>query len=509
MHTLPELLRWRARRHPELIALQDATTATSYGELDRRTTALANGLIGRLGVKPGDRVAILDKNSAAYLELMLALGKAGAVAAPVNWRLAPREVRTVVEDAKATLCVVGEEFTASADGITTRVAGFDELPRDDSAPDPRRDVDPAEVVWQLYTSGTTGVPKGAMLTHENLYAGFPGILLEAPEMSEGSRTLVAMPLYHIGGCGWAGAALYAGTTLVIEREVVPDRLLRTIIDQHITSAFLVPAVLLFLTQLPAVGSADFSRFRRIFYGASPITPELLTRCIELFDATRFAQVYGLTETTGAIATLRHEEHEGERLLSCGRSNLGTDVKVVDPDGHDLPAGEVGELLIRGRQVMRGYHGRPGDTAEAIRDGWFHSGDAAALDAGGYIYIRDRIKDMIVTGGENVYPIEVESVIAEHPAVADVAVIGVPDHRWGETVKAVIVLRPGMAVTPEAVIDFTRERLAGFKRPTSVDFVDAIPRNPTGKILKRELREPYWHGQQRRVAGSGLEQTTPP
>jgi long-chain acyl-CoA synthetase len=503
MHTLPELLRWRARRHPDLVALQDQGGSITYAELDRRTTELANGLI-RMGVQPGDRVALLDKNSSAYLELMLALGKAGAVAAPVNWRLAPPEVRAVVHDAGAVLCVAGEEFAAQAGGMTTRVAGFDELPREPNGPDPRRDVDPSEVAWQLSTSGTTGVPKGAMLTHDNLFAGYPGILLEAPEMQEGTRTLVAMPMYHIGGCGWAGAAMYAGTTLVIEREVIPDRLLRTLVDERITAAFLVPAVLLFLSQLPAAATADFGSLQRIFYGASPITPELLTRCVELFANTSFTQVYGLTETTGAIATLRHEDHEGERLLSCGRANLGTDVRVVDAEGREVATGEVGELLIRGKQVMRGYHNRPGETAEAIQNGWFHSGDAATLDAGGYIYIRDRIKDMVVTGGENVYPIEVESVIAEHPAVADVAVIGVPDHRWGETVKAVVVRRPGTTATEQEIIDFTRPRLAGFKRPTSVDFVDTIPRNPTGKILKRELRERYWHGQQRRVAGSGVE-----
>jgi long-chain acyl-CoA synthetase len=501
MHTVPELLRWRARRHPELDALRDDTTAITYGDLDRRTTALANGLVS-MGVEPGDRVAILDKNSAAYLELMFALGKAGAVAAPVNWRLAPPEVRAVVEDAGAVLCVAGEEFAANAAGASARVVGFAQLPRVDG-PDPRRDVDSADVAWQLSTSGTTGVPKGAMLTHDNLVAGMPGILLEAPEMVEGSRALVAMPLYHIGGCGWALAAMYAGTTLVVVREIVPDRLLRTIVDERIASAFLVPAVLLFLSQLPDVDSADFSALRRILYGASPITPELLTRCLDLFKC-RFTQVYGLTETTGAISSLRHDEHVGERLLSCGRPNFGVDVRVVDASDRDVPLGEVGELLIRGKQVMHGYHGRPGDTAEVMRGGWFHSGDAAALDADGFIYIRDRVKDMIVTGGENVFPIEVESVLAEHPAVADVAVIGVPDHRWGETVKAVVVRRPGAELTADDLIEFTRGRLAGFKRPTSVDFVDSIPRNPTGKVLKRELREPYWQGQQRRVAGSGVE-----
>jgi long-chain acyl-CoA synthetase len=500
MHTIPELLRWRARRHPDLVALREPGTAVTWQELDTHTTELANGLIAG-GVAPGDRVAILDKNSVAYMELMLAVAKCGAVSAPVNWRLAPPEVRTVVDESKAVLCVTSEEFTAAAEGVKATVMRFQDLPRV-AGDDPQRDTDPGAVVWQLYTSGTTGIPKGAMLTHDNLYAGMPGILLECPEMREGTPALVAMPLYHIGGCGWAAAAMYAGATLVIVREIVPQQLLQTIVDERVSTSFLVPAVLLFLSQLPGIEQADFSNLRRILYGASPITPELLTRCIDLFGC-EFTQVYGLTETTGAISTLRHEEHSGERLLSCGRANLGVRVRVVDAMGNDLPPGEVGELLIGGEQVMRGYHNRPADTAEAIRDGWFHSGDAAAIDAGGYIYIRDRIKDMIVTGGENVYPIDVESVIAAHPAVADVAVIGVPDHRWGETVKAVVVLRPGAAATELDIIEFCKPRLAGFKRPTSVDFVQAIPRNPTGKILKRELREPYWQGQERRVAGSGV------
>ncbi len=500
MQTLPELLRWRAQRHPGLVAMTEPGRSVTWGELDAQTNGLANGLRS-LGVQPGDRVAILDKNSVAYLELMLAVAKLGAISAPVNWRLAPREVRTVVDDSQAVLCVCGDDFLDAADGVGARVVRFADLPRL-GGEDPCGDSDPEAVVWQLYTSGTTGIPKGAMLSHRNLYAGWPSILLECPEMREGSRALVAMPLYHIGGCGWAGAALYAGATLVVVREIVPQQLLQTIIDEKVGCGFLVPAVLLFLSQLPGIESADFSHLRRILYGASPITPELLTRCIELFRC-EFTQVYGLTETTGAISALQHQDHHGELLLSCGRPMLGTRVRVVDADGADVRTGEVGELLIGGEQVMAGYHNRPDDTAAAIRDGWFHSGDAAALDAEGYIYIRDRIKDMVVSGGENVYPIEVESVLAEHPAVADVAVIGVPDHRWGETVKAIVVLRPGATAGEREIIEFCTPRLAGFKRPTSVDFVEAIPRNPTGKILKRELREPYWQGQQRRVAGSGV------
>jgi len=498
MRTVAEILRWRAARHPRLDAIREDGRSVTWAQLDASTTELANGLVS-LGVQRGDRVAILDKNSGAYIELLLALAKCGAVAAPVNWRLVPREVAQIVTDAGARLVVCGDEFSGVADSLGARIMSFAELPRI-AGPDPSGDS-PEDVLWQLYTSGTTGIPKGAMLSHANLFAALPGIAIEAPEMREGSRALVAMPLYHIGGCGWATAAMWAGATLVVVREIVPDALLRTIATEGVEVAFLVPAVLLFLTQVPGVESADFSRLQRMVYGASPITPELLSRCIELFGC-RFVQLYGLTETTGAITALRHEDHAGERLLSCGRPGLGVDIRIADPEGGELGVGETGELVVRTDQNMLGYWGREEETAAVLRDGWFSTGDAAAIDAEGFVYLRDRVKDMIVSGGENVYPVEVEAVLAEHAEVADVAVIGVPDHRWGEAVKAIVVRRAGSQVSAEELIDFCRERLAGFKRPASVDFVETIPRNPTGKVLKRELREPYWTGQERRVRGSG-------
>src|SRR5438309_752949 len=317
-------------------ACTGSTPTVTGDELERLRGELAEGW----SVAGGDRVAILDKNSGAYMELVFALAKLGAVAAPVNWRLQPHEAAQIVGDSSASLLVCGEDFRGAADACGARVIGFDEMPRQDG-PDPGQDL-PADVVWQLYTSGTTGVQKGAMLTHDNLFSCMSGITIEAPEMRQGGRSLVAMPLYHIGGCGWALACMWAGTTLVLEREVIPQKLLATIVEQGIETAFLVPAVLLFLTQVPGVEQADFSSLGRIFYGASPITPELLSRCIELFGC-RFTQVYGLTETTGAVTTLPHEEHIGERLLSCGRANLGTDIRIVDAVGNDLPSGEVGEI----------------------------------------------------------------------------------------------------------------------------------------------------------------------
>jgi long-chain acyl-CoA synthetase len=467
----------------------------TFGEMDASTSALAGGMVARLGIRPGDRVGILDRNSADYLELMFALDKAGAVSVPVNWRLTPGEVAQVVNDADPVALVVGEELRASAAEVDCRVLGFGELPRGGS--DPHADREEA-VTWQLYTSGTTGLPKGAMLSNRNLLGLVGALGFECPELTEGGRSLVAMPLYHIGGCGWALGALTYGAAAIVTREVIPQELLQVMAEQRVETGFLVPAVLLFLTQLPDVERADLSALKNILYGASPISQELLRRSIETF-ACRFTQVYGLTETTGAVTALRHEDHVGERLLSCGRPMFGAEIRVVDPFGEEVPPGGIGEVVYRGGGVMEGYWRRPEDTAAVIRDGWLHTGDAGSMDGDGFLYLRDRIKDMVISGGENIYPAELESVLAGHPAVADVAVIGVPDDRWGETVKAIVVRRPGVELTEQALIDWTRERLAGFKRPRSVDFVDAIPRNPSGKILKRLLREPYWAERTRQVS----------
>ncbi|MBJ7598866.1 MAG: acyl-CoA synthetase [Candidatus Nephthysia bennettiae] len=467
----------------------------TFAEVDESSSRLAAGLGSELGVRAGDRVAILDKNSDDYIELMFALDKAGAVTIPVNWRLTASEVVQVVNDADPRLLVAGEQFGGSVGEVRCRTLGFAELPRAEGG-DPHLDQEDA-VTWQLYTSGTTGVPKGAMLTNRNLLGLVGPLGFEVPEVVEGSRSLVAMPLYHIGGSGWALAALAYGATAVVVREVLPAELLKIIVAQRVETGFLVPAVLLFMTQLPGVEESDFSALKNVVYGASPISQELLRRSIDTFRC-RFTQVYGLTETTGAITALRHEDHTGQRLLSCGRPMFGVEIRALDPMGGQVAPGEIGEIVYRGSGLMAGYWQRPEDTAAAVRDGWFHSGDAGSIDEDGFIYIRDRIKDMIVSGGENIYPAELESQLAGHPDVADVAVIGVPDDRWGEAVKALVVRKPGASLTGEELIEWSRSRLAGYKRPRTVDFIEAIPRNPSGKILKRELREPYWAGQARQV-----------
>jgi acyl-CoA synthetase (AMP-forming)/AMP-acid ligase II len=494
MRTIAEMLRWRARRHPSLDAVWFDGKSTTFAAFNESTSQLAAGLLDKLGLQPGDRVGILDKNCAAYFELFFALDKAGLVAAPLNWRLTPHEIKQIVDDVKPKLMVTGAEFkaTAAATGVATMT--FADLPR--GGDDPRRDVDGA-VCAQFCTSGTTGLPKGAMLTGWNLLNVGSAGALESPEMRQGGRSLVCLPLFHIGGTIWAMWAMQTGSTVCIVREPLPDVLLKTMVEQRIESALLVPTLMLLMTELPASRTADFSALKLITYGTAPISPDLLRRSIETFKC-RFMQLYGLTETTGPFTTLPHEQHVGERLLSCGRPMLGGRVRIVDSDGKDLPPYEIGEILYQGENLMAGYWAREDATAQAIRKGWFHTGDAGYVDDEGFIFLKDRIKDMIISGGENVYPAEIEGVLMGHPEVLECAVIGVPDAKWGETVKAVVVRRQGASLSEAALIAWSRDQLAGFKRPSSVDFIDALPRNAAGKLLKRTLREPYWAGHTRRI-----------
>ncbi|HYA06298.1 MAG TPA: AMP-binding protein, partial [Xanthobacteraceae bacterium] len=343
-------------------------------------------------------------------------------------------------------------------------------------------------------------PKGAQLSHANILPLARGGLRQLGDWHENDVNLVCMPLFHIGGSGWALVGLYRGIESVLLRDADPGVILRAIPQYRISKAFVVPALLLFLLQNPQCRSTDFSSLDLIVYGASPAPIDLVRNALKAFGCG-LAQVYGLTETTGAITYLPPEDHDGhmpQRLKSCGKAMAGIEIRVIDAHGKDVPTGEVGEIITRSPQNMLGYWNQSEATRRAIRDDWFYTGDAGYLDTDGYVYIYDRVKDMIISGGENIYPAEVESALFGHPAVADVAVIGVPDDNWGEAVKAIVVKKPGAAVTPEELIGFARERIAHYKVPRTIDFVDALPRTPTGKILKRELRKPFWAGQERQV-----------
>ena len=498
-----------AERRADHPALVGAARTVTYAELVQRANRVANALTG-LGVAEDGRVAYLDLNNPEFFELMLGAAKVGAAIAPLNFRLTPGEMGRIVADSEARVLVVGAAFEAAVPVIEAEAPTLQRVVRvgEDyeawlaAAPDtdPGRPSRGDDVVLQLYTSGTTGLPKGVMLTNDNCSALLD--VAEAWGVDETSVSLVAMPLFHIGGSGWANVSLARGATNILVPMIDPTSLLDTIEQQRITNAFLVPAVLQMLCAVPGADDRDFSSLRSIAYGASPITSAALTRALEVFKAPLF-QVYGLTETTGAITELSSEDHDpgGPRqhlMRSAGKPYPWVEMKAVDPaTGKDCAAGEVGEIWIRSVQNSPGYWRKPQDTAAVFDgDGWLHTGDAGYFDDDGYLFLTDRIKDMIVTGAENVYPIEVESALSEHPDVADVAVIGVPDEQWGETVKAIVVRRPGSELTEGELLAWSKDRIAGFKRPRSVDFADELPRNPSGKLLKRVLREPYWAGSDR-------------
>src|ERR1700728_388715 len=513
--TVGDITRQHAKTRPDRIALRFEGQQFTYRELDQRTNRVANGLIAE-GIRSQVRVAILSKNTPAFFDLWFGAAKADAVLVPVNSRLAPPEVAYVVEDAGAELLFVGAEFyplvekvagemksvrrIIALDGPHASWTSFSDWLATNSDADPDIEIAPSHCAIQMYTSGTTGLPKGAQLSHANLLTLLPGALRQFGHWHDNDVNLVCMPLFHIGGSGWALIGFYCGIETVLMRDPDPAAILRLLPEFRITTAFLVPALILFLLQVPHCAATDFSSLELVVYGASPAPLDLVRKAVKVFGCG-LAQVYGLTETTGAITYLGPEEHdEGaqERLKSCGKAMTGVELRVVDAAGKDVATGDVGEVICRSPQTMLGYWKQDDATSRTIRDGWFHSGDAGYLDEAGYLYIYDRVKDMIISGGENIYPAEVESALFGHPAVADVAVIGVPDDKWGEAVKAFVVKRPGTDATPEELIVFARERIAGYKVPRTIDFVDALPRNPTGKILKRELRKPYWVGQERQV-----------
>jgi long-chain acyl-CoA synthetase len=515
--SISDLARVHGVDRGDRVALRAGARVITYGELDGRTNRVANALLAE-GVDEQERVAFLDKNGPEYFDVLIGAAKVNAVDVAVNWRLAPPEVAYIVNDSQSKVFVVGEEFASVLDAIegdlTTvkKVVVIGSHPRHESfenwiarhgAADPGLQAGPDDVALQFYSSGTTGLPKGVMLTNKNLFTAMDG-LSQRLGFRPDSVNLVAMPLFHIGGGGWACVGLTAGCEDVIVREVDPVAIAKVIQEHKVTHGFLVPAVLQFMCMMPEIASSDFSTLETMAYGASPISTQVLSDALRVFGCG-FVQLYGLTETTGAVTGLFPEDHdpEGPRaylLRSAGKPLWGVEIRVIDPaTGSDADVNDVGEIWVRTVQNMKGYWNLPDETAKTILDdGWLRSGDAGYLDAEGYLYIHDRVKDMIVSGGENIYPAEIENVLMAHAAVGDAAVIGVPSERWGETPKALVVRAEGADPSEQELIDFCRERLAKFKCPTSVEWVETLPRNPSGKILKKDLRAPYWAGRDRNV-----------
>ncbi len=512
---------YHAQRRPQHPAISGHDYCWDYATLVARSHAVAHQLV-TLGVAAGDRVAVLGLNSAVHFAVILGVSRVGAVAVSINFRLAPAELAFILDDAEVNVLFVTDNTidetisaTVSARAGSTQIIAnrtdaahqLDEL-MTSSAPAFVREesVNENNPVLQLYTSGTTGKPKGAVLSHRNMTSLTQMMALSNDRLyHSGTINLVIAPLFHIGGAGVTYIGLAHGAHNLMHEAFDPERVVSTIEREGVTTGFFVPAMIQAIVKLvPDVRQRDFSSLEIIAYGAAPISASLLEEAMAVFGCD-FAQVYGMTETTGTVITMAPEDHkraiagEPELLRACGRPCPGNDVKIIDSQGHALGSGETGEICLRSASNMLEYYNRPEATASTLRQGWVHTGDAGYVDDEGFVYIRDRMKDMVISGGENIYPVEVENVLAGIPGVIEVAVIGVPDTTYGEALMAIFALQPNASLSLEEMIEFCRDRLAGYKIPRQLNFVDALPRNPSGKILKTVLREPYWAGVDRQIA----------
>jgi long-chain acyl-CoA synthetase len=495
-----DVIRAHGARRPDVVAIRCGTRALTYAELDDHSSRLAQVLLSA-GIGAGDRVAHLDRTGPELVGLLFAASKIGAVTVPLNWRLAPAELKTIVADAGCQVMLAGPSYREVAREIARNVPQqlevmdtgeeYEQLLQGHPATDPGHRAAPDDVVVQMYTSGTTGLPKGVLTTQRNLAAAYLSAELWA--FDSASISLTPLPMFHIGGIGWAYLGLVSGATTILVSEFDAAEVLHLLEHQRVTNAVFVPTILQMLAAVPGAAERDYSSLRSIAYGASPITTPVLRAALRTFRCPLFG-VYGLTETTGGVVQLAPEDHDADGprqhlLQSAGRPLPWVEMRIIDHlTDRECAPGEVGEVWLRAPNVMAGYYSRSAETAAALSpDGWLRTGDGGYRDENGYLFLTDRIKDMIVSGGENIYPVEVEEVLSRHSGVAEVAVIGVPDGRWGETVMALVVRAPGSAVDAGELVAFARGELAGYKLPRSVRFVDELPRSAAGKVLKRDLR----------------------
>ncbi|SDC79576.1 fatty acid--CoA ligase [Actinokineospora iranica] len=517
LRTAADTIALHAAERGEQLAIICEGRQVSYGELGRRGNRIARALLAA-GIAAGTRIAYLGKESEHYYAIFFACAKIGAVLVPINFRLAPEEVDHILRDSGAELLFCEREFHPTA------VAGASELDslrlvvdldgdgeRGDGladwiAPYPDDDLvvtaEPGDPIVQIYTSGTTGLPKGVVIAHRSFFAirdllaehGLPWL-----DWFPDDRSLISIPGFHIAGIWWAMQSFNAGVPIVAMRMFDPGEAVRLIRELRVTTTLAVPAMLQMMVQETAATPADFASLRMVNYGGSPISETLLLRCQEVLGCA-LVQMYGLTESGNAAICLPPEDHVpgSPRMRAAGKPYPGVEVKVVDTAGNPVPNGQVGEICVRTPAVMLEYWGMPEATERTLVDGWLHTGDAGHLDEDGYVFISDRIKDVIIVAGENVYPAEVENALTKHPAVAEAAVIGVPEERWGEAVLAFVVPSPDAQATKRELMLFLRTLIGEFKVPTRYEFVEAIPRNPSGKILRRVLREQYWSHLDRKV-----------
>jgi len=499
-------LQRHAERTPHKLAVVDAYSGRqfSYAQFNERANRLASFLKDELGLQVGDRVSILAQNSSDYYEALFACGKMGAILNTLNWRLAAPELQYILNDCAPRALIYEPEFVETVDILRPEIKCQHYIVLGDASPDgewtyeealaagspdgveaPRLTYDDTWAI--LYTSGTTGRPKGAQVTYGNFFYNAIGIGM-AIDLTSQDTNLNVLPTFHAGGLGlYAAPTFHVGGTVIVMRAFDPAELLRLISTWRVTALLLVPAIYLMLAQYPELDKADLSSVRSWGSGGSALPSSLVQEYAS--KGIVIQQGFGMTET-GPTVFLITKEDAVRKAGSVGKPVMHTDVRIVDREGNVLGPGEVGELCVRGGNVTSGYWNRPEATSETIIDGWLHSGDAAKYDEEGFYYIVDRWKDMFISGGENVYPAEVENVIYQHPAVAEVAIIGVPNPKWQEVGKAIVVVKEGQNVTEEEIIAFCRGKLARYKIPKSVAFVEVLPRTAAGKVLKRELRAQY-------------------
>jgi acyl-CoA synthetase (AMP-forming)/AMP-acid ligase II len=514
---LSQHIRRGARYWPNRPAILHRDRTVTFRELDERSSRLGNALLG-LGLGKGDRVSIQSRNCAELIEIECALYKAGLTKAALNPRFTPAEASDVVGNCTPLVMIAGEGFqnysreTPGFDSVRHFVSlagappgyiAYEDLLAQGSPTAPTVDISPDDVAVLHFSSGSTGKIKAAMQTYGNRKACLRKFLMGVEHATvPGDRLALLGPVTHATGM-FMQPFLYSGGTLVVFDKFDPEHFLCSVQELRITHVFMVPAMINMILAHPALGRYDLSSLKSLNYGAAPMAPARITEAWQRIGPI-LSQGYGGAETTSGVTRLSRAdhayaiEHRPERLASCGRPIGEADVRVVDAEGREVSGDEIGEIVVRGEDVFKGYWGEPGLTDEVLIDGWLHTGDLAKVDDEGFIYLVDRKKDMIISGGFNVYPTEVEAVLYQHPAIYEACVISVPDPRWGESVKAVVALKSGAQASAEELLAFCRARLADYKLPRTFDFTTELPKNPSGKIARKVVREPYWAGMERRV-----------
>jgi len=518
---ISKLLTKSARTFPDNLAIAHGSKKLTYAQFNTRVNCLANALY-KLGARQGDNIALLQYNYPEMLESMFACFKAGCGAVPINWRLHPNEFSFIIDHSEAKIVILSPEFNKSIIDIRDHIPKAHYLITLSGAEGELIDyekqiaaelnqftdaeVQPDDLAWIFYTSGTTGRPKGAMLTHRNLLSMTMNFYADmCPDFGPNDVALHAAPLSHGSGCYALPNIGKAAANIILDSHSFdPELIFKTIQEYRVTNMFAAPTMIKRLVESPAVDRYDHSSLKALNYGGAPILVEDLKEAMRKLGRC-LVQLYGMAESIMTITYLSHSDHvlEGtaeqmKRLSSAGFPRTDVEVKIFDWDDNELPPGEMGEIVTKSDLVMKGYWRNPEATEETLKNGWLHTGDVGFMDENGYLFIMDRSKDMLISGGENIYPREIEEILIQHPAVREVAVIGVPDPKWGEAVKAIVSLVKGKSATEEELITFCKDNIASYKKPKSVDFIDELPKNNYGKILKRELKAKYWESRERQV-----------